>query len=295
MIEHQAEQNKLDYQVTCQEFVHERVMGSPLHLRQILVNIIGNAVKYTPAGGKILVNVEESTFTGKEAEYVFTVTDTGIGMSEEFQERIFDPFTQEGADIRTYYKGTGLGMAITKKLVDQMSGRIEVQSKLGQGSTFRVRIPFQIDMGKEEAKRGDKKTPPPDITGMKILLVEDNEINSEIVQYILEEAHAVVDTAVNGLEAVERFAQSRPGEYGCILMDIMMPVMDGLEATRQIRTMNRADSETVPIFALSANAFTEDVFKAKHAGMNGHLAKPLNIQMLLEAIASVQQPAFMSK
>lgn len=219
----------------------------------------------------------------------FVIEDDGIGMSEEFQKHLFEPFTQESNDARTSYKGTGLGMAITKNLVEQMGGSISVKSKLGEGSTFTVVLPIEIDEEPEKEKETDQEQTPAVVSGMRVLLVEDNEINREIAQYLLQDAGVIVVEAENGKEAVDAFAASEPGDFDCILMDVMMPVMDGLEATRVIRGLDRADAATVPIIALSANAFAEDAQKAKEAGMNEHLAKPLDTKKLFETIAAYRR------
>lgn len=263
---------------------HQRLIGSPLHLRQILINIIGNAIKYNQSNGQVYIQVQELSSNENIAEYQFIIEDTGIGMSKEFQEHIFEPFMQENQDARTNYKGTGLGMAITKRLVDQMNGTIEVKSQIGKGSTFKVNLPIQIDNNSDiqpEAKEEDTLA---DVSGINILLVEDNAINCEIVQYMLEDAGATVVTAENGKIAVDIFASSEEDSFDCILMDLMMPVMGGLEATRVIRSLNRADANTIPIIALSANAFEEDVKKSIEAGMNEHLTKPVDICCLFNVI-----------
>lgn len=281
----QASERKLDFHIDCRKVNHEFIIGSPLHLRQILVNIIGNAVKYNRRGGEVLVTVEEKALTSDVSDYLFIVRDTGIGMTEEFQQHIFEPFTQEVNYARTYYQGTGLGMSITKKLVEQMGGNILLESTEGVGSCFTVILPFKIDLNVQEGNLREKKASA-DISGMHVLLVEDNELNSEIVEYLLDEAGATVEKASNGKEAVELFAASRPGQFDCILMDVLMPVMDGIEATKLIRRQERSDAAAVPIIALTANAFSEDVYKVKQAGMNGHVAKPIDVDRLFEMMSS---------
>ena len=261
------------------------LIGSPLHLRQILINIMGNAIKYNNPNGKIFVCTEEVSAEQESVTYRFTITDTGVGMSEKFQKHLFEPFTQEQNDARTSYRGTGLGMAITKSLVEQMGGTIKVQSKLGQGSTFIVLLPVERAAKEVDVEQKIEKTHV-DISGMKVLLVEDNEINREIAQYMLEDAGVIVENAKDGRQAVECFQASSCNTFDCILMDVMMPVMDGLEATRMIRGMDRPDAKTVPIIALSANAFAEDAQMAKEAGMNEHLAKPLDMETVFSVIAS---------
>ena len=280
----QAEEQSIHLEEEKMNLCHTSLVGSPLHLRQILINIIGNAIKYNKPGGSIFVSTEELSSKEGFAAYQFIVRDTGIGMSEDFQKCIFEPFTQESDDARTSFKGAGLGMSITKKLVDQMGGTIEVESRLGEGSTFKVTLPIKID--EEQGRRIVKQEEDTlaDISGMKVLLVEDNAINCEIVQYMLEDAGAVVVIAENGKAAVETFAASEYGAFDCILMDVMMPVMNGLDATRAIRNLDRPDAESVPIIALSANAFEEDVVKAKEAGMNEHLTKPVDMEKMFKVM-----------
>ena len=288
----QAEETGIFLDLKRNRIKHPRLMGSALHVRQILINIIGNAIKYNKQNGKVFVCVEEVSSDEKEAVYLFSVRDTGIGMSEEFLKRLYEPFAQENEDARTYYKGTGLGMTITKKLVDEMKGTIFVKSVVGLGSEFIVKIPFEINVNgiPEPHENIDALIKlSHDISGMKILLVDDNEINSEIAQYMLESNGAKVIIVRNGYEAVSMFIDSNEGELDCILMDVMMPVMDGLEATRRIRRTARSDSKTVPIIALSANAFTEDVDKAMAAGMTDYLLKPLEMKKLLSTIAAYRK------
>ena len=220
--------------------------------------------------------------------YRFTIEDSGIGMSDDFLKHIFEPFTQEQNDARTCYRGTGLGMAITKSLVEQMGGSITVQSELGVGSTFIVNIPIER-AGEEEETVQETEEVHADVTGMRVLLVEDNEINREIAQYMLEDAGVTVINAENGRQAVDCYFSSENEEFDCILMDVMMPVMDGLEATRIIRGSKRADAKTIPIIALSANAFAEDAQMAKEAGMNEHLPKPLDMEEVFRVMASYRK------
>ena len=285
----QAEEQGIHFVIDCADLPHVRLIGSPLHLRQILINIIGNAIKYNRPGGKVLVRMEELSAEDGLAAFRFVIEDDGIGMSEEFQKHLFEPFTQESNDARTSYRGTGLGMAITKSLVEQMGGTISVRSAPGEGSVFTVCLSVQIDAENRESALPQTEEEPADISGMRIMLVEDNEINREIAQYMLEDAGGIVCNAENGKDAVDIFAGSQPGEIECILMDVMMPVMDGLEATRVIRNLDRADAKTVPIIALSANAFVEDAQKAKEAGMNEHLSKPLDTAKMFRVIASYRK------
>lgn len=273
----QAEEQGICLEESRENLQHTRLIGSPLHLRQILINIIGNAIKYNRPNGKIFVCTEELSSKEGFAEYRFVIEDTGIGMGEEFKKHLFEPFTQESKDARTSFKGAGLGMSITKKLVDKMGGTIEVESELEKGSVFKVTLSIQIDETQEGRPVRQEEDAPADVSGMKVLLVEDNAINCEIVQYMLEDAGATVVIAENGKEAVDIFATSKPFAFDCILMDVMMPVMNGLDATRAIRSLNKPDAKTVPIIALSANAFEEDVKTAKEAGMNEHLTKPIDM------------------
>ena len=265
---------------------HPYVFGSPLHVRQILLNLFNNAVKYNKPGGSIDTYLEECQIDPDTVEYEFRITDTGIGMSEEFvKEKLFEPFTQEKSDARTQYQGTGLGMSIVKELVEQMKGSIEVSSVEGEGSTFSVTLPFEIDHAPQTQqaiqKEGDDDV---SIAGMHVLLVEDNDLNMEIAEFFLQDMGAVVQKAWNGQEAVDLFAASKPGEISVILMDLMMPVMDGLEATKRIRSMDRPDAKSVVILAMTAKAFAEDVKRSKEAGMNEHLSKPLNEDAVRTAI-----------
>lgn len=263
---------------------HNRVIGSPLHLKQILTNIIDNAIKYNRPAGSVFIQVKEHVFREGYAEYQFIIEDTGIGIKDDFKKHIFEPFTQAHQGARTHYNGVGLGMSIVEKLVEQMEGTIEVESEPGKGSIFKVALPIQIDTEWDGTSVTKEKNVYADISGMHILLVEDNEINCEIVKFILEDAGAAVVTAENGKVAVDTFGASKPGDFDCILMDLMMPVMSGFEAARVIRGMDRADAGTIPVIALSANAFEEDVVMARDAGMNEHLAKPIDMEQLFRTI-----------
>ncbi len=262
---------------------HPRILGDELHLRQIFINILGNAVKFTPDGGTVTFYAKEVKSDGVNAEYLFEIEDTGIGMKEEFLEHIWDSFAQENSGSRSKYNGTGLGMTITKQYVDLMGGDIHVQSKVNVGSKFTVRLSFKIDT--ESTKEDTLECEHVSLDGIRILLVEDNELNMEIAVSLLEEAGTVITTAENGQEAVELFAGSPPETFDVILMDVMMPVMDGLEATRNIRAMDREDAKVIPILAMTANAFEEDVSKVLEAGMNAHLAKPVDLSVMLRTIA----------
>lgn len=257
------------------------VYGSPLHLRQIFLNILGNCIKYNQKGGCIMTKVEFLGTAGNRCTYRWTISDTGIGMSPEFLTHIFDPFTQERQDARSVYQGTGLGMAIVKRLIDAMEGTIEITSEEGKGSTFVITIPFDIAPA-EDKKSQDKK--PVNIEGLHLMVVEDNELNAEIAQMLLADKGARVTVVGNGKEAVELFEKKIPGTFDAILMDIMMPVMDGMTATRTIRSLSRADAKTIPIIAMTANAFDEDAKKCIAAGMNAHLTKPIEIDHVTEVL-----------
>lgn len=280
----QAEQQGITLEKREVNVSHTRLIGSPLHLRQILINIIGNAIKYNRPGGRIDVCTEELSAENGFVRFRFVISDTGIGMGEEFQKYIFEPFTQESKDARTSFKGAGLGMSITKKLVDHMGGTIRVESEAGKGSIFTVILSIQVDAEQHTHPGSQEEDIPADVSGMHVLLVEDNAINCEIVQYMLEDAGATVAVAENGKAAVDTFAASDPGAFDCILMDVMMPVMNGLDAARAIRRLNRPDAGIVPIIALSANAFEEDVRKAKEAGMNAHLTKPVDVDRMFRVM-----------
>lgn len=260
------------------------VYGSPLHVRQIFVNILSNAIKYNKPGGNIFMKIDQGQKQGNTIEYICTIADTGIGMNSDFIKQLFDPFSQEKADARSIYQGTGLGMAIVKALVDKMHGTIAVESEQGIGTKFTVMIPFEIANQVEAEKEMNESDSPMQIKDIKILLVEDNELNMEIATELLNEKGAIITQAENGAEAVRLFKESPKGTFDVILMDIMMPVMDGLEATRKIRALDRIDAASIPIIALTANAFYEDVKKCIEAGMNAHLSKPLDIEKVVEMV-----------
>ena len=279
-----AEERAVRLELEASGLRHGRVIGNPLHLKQILMSVIDNALKYNRPHGSVFVRAEETAFHEGTANVRFVVEDTGIGIGKEFQEHIFEPFTQEHQDARTDYNGAGLGMSIVKKLVDQAGGTVTVDSQPGRGSVVQILLPVRVDetwtgrpADEEESERGV-------VAGMRVLLVEDNQINCEIVEYILREAGAEVATANDGKAAVEAFEASAPGTFDCVLMDLMMPVMSGYEAARVIRGLERPDAGTVPIIALSANAFEEDIALAKDAGMNEHLAKPVDIRRMLQVM-----------
>ncbi len=269
----------------CGAFAHPDVIGSPLHLRQILMNLISNSVKYSKENGTACIRVEEAGTEDGVVRYRFEVADDGIGMSEEFQRKMFDVFEQEYGGARTIHKGSGLGLSIVRMLIDLLGGELSVRSEKGQGSTFTAIIPFRVSQA-PVAVRPEPSTDTTDcLAGVRILIVEDNDFNLEIARVILEEAGAIVTAAENGRIAVEAFEQSAPDDFDAILMDVMMPEMDGLEAARLIRRMDRPDARRIPIIAMTANAFAEDIRKSLEAGMNDHIAKPLDMAALAAAIA----------
>ena len=283
MVESQAASMGVTVEVEPPRGEHLHLVGSPLNVQQIVQNIMANAVKYNKPGGSVHVSCEEKSSDGEKAVFVFTCADTGVGMSEEFQKHAFEPFVQENAQARTNYPGSGLGLAIVKKTVDNLGGEISFVSKQGEGTTFTVTLPLRIDRDYKDAKP-EKRETDDSIEGVSILLVEDNKLNQEIAEYVLRGKGAKVALAQDGQQAVERFAASKPGEFDLILMDIMMPVLDGLEATRRIRAMNRGDAAEIPIFAMTANTFAEDISLSREAGVNEHIPKPLDFDRLAALI-----------
>lgn len=273
--------------ITCEDFSvqHPYLIGSPLHVKRLLMNIVSNAIKYNKDNGSIRLTCKEVSFEEGKAWIEFVCADTGIGMSEEFQQHLFEPFTQENTDARSTYGGTGLGMAITKSLVDKMGGSITFESKLSIGTTYYIVIPFPVDEEKREEQIVKTPVELSSLQGKNVLLAEDNELNMEIAEFLLENAGILVTRAYNGQEALERFEQSKLNEFDAILMDVMMPVMDGYEATKAIRALKREDAKTIPILAMTANAFAEDRRKALIAGMNEHLTKPLESERVLHTLA----------
>ncbi len=290
MIEVQAEQAGIILHVEnlTDRAAEKTFLGSPLHIREILVNILGNAIKYNKENGQIWWTTKQISASNSHVTYQCICKDTGIGMSEEYLEHIFEPFSQAEKSARTDYQGTGLGMAIVKELIDKMGGNIEIESEVGEGSQITVILPFEIAKEKEVVQ-SDSDTRQTDLTGMRILLVEDNDLNQEIARYLLEEAGASVTLARNGTEAVEYFRQQEAGSIDMILMDIMMPVMNGYDATRAIRASEKADAKNIPIIAMTANAFEEDRKESMEAGMNEHLTKPLDSEKLIETLAKYKR------
>lgn len=288
MVDVQARDKQLDFRVHMQNIRHQYLLGSPVHLRRIVLNLISNALRYNRPGGSIDFYVSERNSNGEYTFLELKVKDTGIGMSQEFLEKsLYKPFTQEDDSVRTEYHGTGLGMSIVKELVASMKGSIQAESQPGVGTVFTVTLPLKLNRDMSEKNITVEKDP--DISGMKILVAEDNQLNMEIVLFMLESAGASVTAVQNGQEAVEKFESSAAGTYDLILLDIMMPVMDGLKAAEKIRTLTREDAKSIPIIAMTANAFEEDRRKTKEAGMNGHLTKPINSDKLLELLSQYKK------
>ena len=284
VIEHMAAEQNIRIIWEEKEVTHWNLIGSPVHVKRILMNILSNAVKYNKENGYVYISCRE--IPSKQTAMTtleFVCRDTGIGMAEAFQKRIFEPFAQEHAGSRTKFAGTGLGMPITKKLVVKMGGTISFESKEGTGTTFVIRIPFQIDADMKDRTETEEKTET-SIQGLHVLLTEDNELNMEIAEFVLQNEGAVVTKAWNGQKAVDIFRKNRPGEFDVILMDIMMPVMNGYEAAKMIRSLDREDAKVIPIIAMTANAFTEDKMRAKEAGMDEHIAKPVDGKLLVKVI-----------
>ena len=266
------------------EIKHRALIGSPRYVKRVMMNILSNAVKYNRENGQIHISCREIPSEQPETTTMeFVCRDTGIGMTEEFQKYVFEPFAQEHTGSRTKFTGTGLGMPITKKLVEKMGGTITFESEKGVGTTFVIQVPFKIDM---DADKREEQTDVSEnsIKGLHILLAEDNELNMEIAEFVLQNEGTDVTKAWTGQEAVELFRNSKPGEFNVILMDIMMPVVNGYEATKMIRSLDREDAKEIPIIAMTANAFTEDRIKAKAAGMDEHIAKPVDVELLIKVI-----------
>ena len=266
------------------EVQHTALVGSPIHLKRLLMNLVSNAVRYNKDNGSVTLSCRELETKGNTAWFEFTCADTGIGMSEAYQQHLFEPFTQEHCTARSTYGGTGLGMPIAKSLVDKMGGEITFTSKLGEGTTFRVILPFRICQPGELPPQAAKAPAPDELQGMRLLLVEDNTLNMEIAAFMLENAGAELTKAQNGQEALDIFRESPVSFFDAILMDVMMPVMDGYQATRAIRALERPDAAAVPIVAMTAHAFADDRQRAYEAGMTAHLAKPLESAVLIRTL-----------
>ena len=284
VIEQMAAEQNIRIMWEKKEITHRDLIGSPGYVKRVMMNILSNALKYNRENGQIYISCMEIPSEQPEMTTMeFVCRDTGIGMAEEFQKHIFEPFAQEHAGSRTKFAGTGLGMPISKKLIEKMGGTITFESAEGIGTTFVIRVPFKIDLDvdirEEQADVSEKS-----IKGLHILLAEDNELNMEIAEFVLQNEGAGVTKAWDGQEAVELFRNSEPGEFDVILMDIMMPVMNGYETTKMIRSLDREDAKAIPIIAMTANAFTEDRIKAKEAGMDEHVAKPVDVELLIKVI-----------
>ncbi len=285
-----AKNKNLDFKLSADKIQDVHIYADILRLRQILINIIGNAIKFTNEGGWICFTVEQlKSHTNGYGLYRFVIKDNGIGMSEEFQTRIFEPFEREKNTTVSGITGTGLGMAITKSLVDMMNGSISVRSRLNEGCEFTIDLEFKLLSDVNQSKEPEptliaEENKAVDFTNRRLLLVEDNELNRELATEILSEAGFIIEPAINGKEAVDILSEAQAGYYDLVLMDIQMPVMNGYEATIQIRTLQDNDIRNIPIIAMTANAFAEDIEASAKAGMNDHIAKPFNIKKLLELI-----------
>ena len=287
VIEQMAAEQNIRIMWEKKEITHRDFIGSPGYVKRVMMNILSNAVKYNRENGQIYISCMEIPSEQPEMTTMeFVCRDTGIGMTAEFQKCVFEPFAQEHTGSRTKFAGTGLGMPIAKNLVEKMGGTITFKSEEGVGTTFVIRVPFKINLyadKREEQKDVSEKS----IKGLHILLAEDNELNMEIAEFMLQNEGADVTKAWNGQEAVELFRNSEPGEFDVILMDIMMPVMNGYEATKMIRSLDREDAKAIPIIAMTANAFTEDRLRAKEAGMNEHISKPVDVRLLVKVICKL--------
>ncbi len=284
VIEQMAAEQNIRIQWEKKEIIHRDFIGSSEYVKRVMMNILSNAVKYNRENGYIYISCRE--FPSEQPEMTtmeFVCRDTGIGMADEFQQCVFEPFAQEHNGSRTKFVGTGLGMSIAKNLVEKMGGTITFESEEGSGTTFVIWVPFKIDLDVDKCEEQEDVSGK-SIKGLHILLVEDNELNMEIAEFMLQNEGAAVTKAWNGQEAVERFQKSGPGEFDVILMDIMMPVMNGYEATKKIRSLDREDAKVIPIIAMTANAFTEDRIRAKEAGMDEHVAKPVDGELLVKVI-----------
>ena len=278
----------IEYTVNADDVTNKWVVCDIPRFNRVLLNLISNAYKFTPEGGKVTVTLKQIDATEDIGSYELRVRDTGIGMAPEFAKRVFEAYSRDRSV--NAIQGTGLGMAITKSIVELMGGTIEVVSEKGKGSEFIVRIDFPLvkDIPKEKTEQvGDSVKPALDFSKMKLLLVEDNMVNREIASLILTEFGFSLDTAENGKEAVDKVAASKPGEYQAILMDIQMPVMNGYDAARAIRQLDNAELANIPIIAMTANAFNEDIQAAKEAGMNSHIAKPIEIPKMIETLTEI--------
>ena len=287
VIEQMAAEQNIRITWEKKEIIHRDFIGSPGYVKRVMMNILSNAVKYNRENGHIYISCVEIPSEQPEMTTMeFVCRDTGIGMTDEFQKSVFEPFAQEHTGSRTKFAGTGLGMSIAKNLVEKMGGTITCESEEGTGTTFVLRVPFRIDTDRDRKAESEEKAEA-SIRGLHILLAEDNELNMEIAEFLLQNEGAEVTKAWNGQEVVTLFRESESGEFDVILMDIMMPVMNGYEATKMIRSLDREDAKKIPIIAMTANAFTEDRLKAREAGMDEHVAKPVDVGLLIKVLRSL--------
>ncbi len=297
IVNHLAKENGLTLTVDRSEITHAALIGSSLALKRIFQNIVVNAMKYSRDGGYVKASLRETGCSDGKASFEFICEDNGIGMSEEFQKRMFEPFEQEDSSCKASYNGSGLGLSIVKRLVDQLEGEITVNSKQGVGTTVCISFKLPVDTAEHISDTHDEASPDTDISpntplsGLKILLTEDNKLNMEITEFVLENAGATVIKAWNGRQAVDAFKESEPYSINVILMDMMMPVMDGISATKEIRALNRPDAAEIPIIAITANAYSDDVDLVKSSGMNEHLSKPIDAQALIKAVLHYCKPS----
>ncbi len=288
MLERQASERGISIECDQSAIEHPCVVASDLHLKRLLMNVAGNAVKYNNPGGYVRFTCRESRYDGVRATYEAVIADNGIGMSEEFQKHLFEPFSRENQDVGDKPSGTGLGTVIAKQLVDQMGGSIRFESTLGEGTTCTIRLSFEV-AEPTAVVSATEELPPASLEGMRILFAEDNELNAEIAQFVLEEAGAQVTRVVDGESEVETFLESEPFSFDIVLTDIMMPGIDGCEAARRIRVSSRPDAKSVPIIAMSANAFADDRRRSREAGMNAHLAKPFDSDALVKELSRISK------
>ncbi len=284
----QAEERDINVYMDSSDLTVTKVLGCELYTRRIFTNLLSNAIKFNKDNGSVTIEVSENIPDRKRVVYTFSIEDSGIGMSRDFINTAFEPFSQENTGARSNFTGTGLGLAIVKKLVESMGGRIDLKSEIGEGTKFTFSLPFAIDRKVSDSEDQRAELMNSGIKGSHMLLVEDNALNLEIAKFMLEDKGVIVDTATNGKEAVKLFEKSIPFTYDLILMDIMMPEMDGLQATILIRNMMRADAKIVPIVALSANTYAEDIRVSREAGMDDHLSKPIDVDKLYEVITRLK-------
>ena len=290
LMQGQLEETGITHRKHRENMQHTMLKGDALQLQRIMMNLFGNAVKYNKKNGTIDTYVTEISCDGKNVLYEFRIADSGIGMSREYMEHeLFQPFTQEKADARTQYKGTGLGMSIVKGLIDRMNGTISVRSTLGEGSEFTFRLAFRLAEEERQQAADNKEDAKDDLAGMRVLLVEDNDINMEIAEFYLTDAGIIVEKAWNGKEAVEKYEGTPKGYYSAILMDIMMPVMNGIEAARNIRRKEKNGGKEIPIIAMTAQSERESKESCSLAGMNAYISKPVDPENLIRILRMYQK------